>query len=214
MRRLLAIACSLWLGGCGDRLVDEAFLGDAAIRFHGVLTAPVARPGDATVGAIWLGFSGLSQPSSGVETRTLPISAIEFPSNFTCDLLDTPPGTGYYQTARGVIIPSSLRIARLFVFDDADRDGRFALDGKGLLVPPDRLLARSMRHALIFVSAAPADPQSYDGRGMILTNWEQALPGYHLVALDPAVASPDLSGTVVGNETPVAFELPLSEVNF
>jgi len=28
------------------------------------------------------------------------------------------------------------------------------------------------------------------------------------------VASPDLSGTVVGNETPVAFELPLSEVNF
>ena len=214
MRRLLGIACALGLGGCGDRLVDGAFLGDAAIRFHGVLTAPVARPGEATVGAVWLGFSALSQRSSGIETRTLPISELKFPSNFTCDLLDTPPGTGYYQTARGVIIPSSLRIARLFVFDDADRDGRFALDASGLLVAPGRLLARSTRHGLIFVSAAPASPESYDGSGMILTNWEQALPGYHLIALDPAVASPDLSGAVVGNDTPVEFELPRSEVNF
>lgn len=166
------------------------------------------------MGAVWLGFSALSRRGSGIETRTLPISELAFPSNFICDLLDTPPGTGYYQTARGVIIPSSLRIARLFVFDDADQDGRFALDENGLLVPPDRLLARSVRHALIFVSTTLAEPQSYDGSGMILTNWEQALPGYHLVALDPDVVSPNLSGTVVGNDTPVEFSLPQSEVNF
>lgn len=214
MRHLIGLALVLGLGGCGDRLVDGSFLGDAAIRLHGSFAATVPTPRSPAVGAVWLGFSALFNRRSGVETRTLPISAIEFPAAFTCDLLGAPPNTGYYQTARGDIIPSSIRIARLLVFDDVDQNGGFALDDGGRVLPPDQLLSRSESHALLFVTQEAADPHSLDGRDMILNNWTEAFPGYHIIALDPSVASPNLAGRVVGNDTKVVFTPPVSEVNF
>lgn len=214
MRPLIGLALALGLGGCGDRLVDGGFLGDAAIRLHGTFAANVPTPRHPAVGAVWLGFSALFNRRSGIETRTLPISAIEFPSAFTCDLLGAPPNTGYYQTAAGEIIPSSIRIARLLVFDDVDQDGGFTLDEEGRMRPPDQLLSQSQSHALLFVTREAEDPQSLDGRNLILNNWTEAFPGYHIIALDPSVVSPSLAGRVVGNDTKVVFTPPVSEVNF
>lgn len=214
MRHLIGLTLALALSGCGDRLVDGGFLGDAAIVLHGSITATAATPRSPAVGAVWLGFSALFNRRSGIETRTLPISAIEFPAAFTCDLLGAPPNTGYYQTARGDIIPSSIRIARLLVFDDVDHNGGFALDDGGRVLPPDQLLSRSESHALLFVTQEAADPHSLDGRDMILNNWTEAFAGYHIIALDPSVASPNLAGRVVGNDTKVVFTPPVSEVNF
>ena len=71
---------------------------------------------------------------------------------------------------------------------------------------PDRLLARAEEHVLLYVQSVPANPSGLDGTGSILTNWEAASPGYHLVATDPAVVPPGVSGQVVDNDTRVIFE--------
>ncbi len=214
MRHFIGLAILLGLGGCGDRLVDGSFLGDAAIQLHGSFAATVPTPRSPAVGAVWLGFSALFNRRLGVETQTLPISALSFPSAFTCDLLGAPPSTGYYQTVRGEIIPSSIRIARLLVFDDVDQDGSFALDDDGRMRAPDELLSQSQSHALLFVTQAAAEPQALDGRDLILNNWTEAFAGYHIIELDPRVGPPDLAGRVVGNDTKVVFTPPSSEINF
>ena len=194
--------------GCGDHLVDGAFLGDSTIRLRGELGAHVPDPHAPVVGALWLGYEGLSAPTEGVETTALPITALRFPASFTCEILDPPPSSGSYQLSTGAIVPAAIRLARLVIFDDRDGDGAFRLDATGAVAPPDRLLAQAEEHVLLFVQHGPVDPVALDAQGAILTNWEEAFPGYHVVALDPTVAPPGLLGHVVDNATPVTFVPP------
>ena len=194
--------------GCGDRLVDGAFLGDSTIRLRGELASHVPDPRAPLVGAMWLGYSGLFDPSQGLETTALPITSVRFPAAFNCEILDPPPSSGNYQLGTGVIVTASIRIARLIIVDDRDGDGGFTVDPTGAVTPPDRLLSRAEEQVLMFVQHAPADPAALDATGAILTNWEAAFPGYHVVALDPAVAPPGLSGHIVDNATSVIFVPP------
>jgi len=194
--------------GCSDRLVDGAFLGDSTIRLHGELGAHLPDPYAPVVGAIWLGYAGLSEPTEGVETTALPITALRFPGTFICDVLDPPPSSGRYQLPTGGIVPAAIRIARLVIFDDRDGDVAFQLDATGAVMPPDRLLAQAEEQLLLFVQHGPLDPGALDAAGAILTNWEEAFPGYHVVTIDPAVAPPSLLGQVVDNATAVTFVPP------
>jgi hypothetical protein len=202
---VLASLSAATAAGCGDRLVDGDFVGDATLRLRGVIGSPLVNPAHAMVGAAWLGYAGFIEPTAGIETTALPITSIQFPPNFECDVLDAPPSVGRYAAAGGGIIPASMRLARLLLFDDADTDGRFALDAEARVVAPDQLLAASTDFALLFVAQAPADPVAFDGAGALLTNWEAAGSGYHVVALDPTAPKPALSGQVVANDTRVIF---------
>lgn len=211
-RRTAGTCTLVWLmitgAGCDDRLVDGRFLGDSTIRLRGELAGHVADSRAPLVGAFWLGYSGLSDPTAGIETTALPITAIGFSASFTCEILDPPPSSGRYQLVDGRILPAEIRIARLIVVDDLNGDGRFDLDASGTVTAPDRLLARAEEQVLLFVQHAPHDPVQLDRSGSILTNWEEASPGYHVVVTDPAVAPPNLSGRVVDNSTRVVFEPP------
>ena len=201
------------VAGCGDRLVDGGFLGDATLRVHGELYALIGQPQDAMVGAIWLGYSALSDRSQGIETTVFPITSIQFPSSFSCDILDPPPSAGRYLAADGHVIPAFFRIARVILFDDIDGDGRVALDPEGKVLLPDKLLARSEDQDILFVEQAPAAPADLDGSRSILDNWQDASPGFHVVQVDRSVPSPDLAGRVVANDTPIVFETPVSPVS-
>jgi hypothetical protein len=216
MRRTgLALCAALLAAGCGDRLVDGAYYGDATLRIHGVINSALGDPAHAFVGAAWLGYSGLNEPASGVETTVLPITAVQFPTNFECDVLDAPPSAGRYAAHGGGIIPAVIRVARLVLFSDVDQDGRFALDADAHVVAPDQLLATSTGFALLFVQQPPADPAALDAHGgVLLTNWEAADVNYHLVALDPATAAPDLSGRIVANDARVFFTAPVAGAAF
>lgn len=213
-RCVSALAGLLLLGGCGDRLVNGSFLGDAALQVHGFLAGTPQAAARPLAGAIWLGYSALYNRSLGIETRTLPLSATQFPAAFVCDVLEAPPSTGQYQTASSFLIPSFLRVARLILFDDLDGDGRFTIDEAGQLLPPDRLLGRSDSHVLLFISQPPEDPESLNGKDAILANWQDAFRGYHIVELNPNVVAPNLSGQVVDKTTSVRFSISDSAKNF
>jgi hypothetical protein len=205
LRRTALLLAGLVAAGCGNRLVDGSYLGDATIRLHGVLGAPVGQPERARAGVVWLGYEALRQPTHGLETMLLPISATEFPSSFVCDALEAPPSVGRYVTAAGSYIPSFFRVGRLVLFDDVDGDGSFALDSEARVVAPDRLLAASQRHLLLYVDERPANPAALDGADALLSDWSDTVIGYQLVELDDTVALPDLSGHVVDRTTPIVF---------
>jgi hypothetical protein len=210
----LGLFVLLFAAGCGDRLVDDGFFGDATLRLRGIIGSALGNPSHALVGAAWLGYSGLTEPTAGIETTALPITSIQFPPNFECDVLDPPPSAGRYTAHDGGIIPASIRLARLVLFDDLDADGRFALDAEARVVAPDQLLATSVDFALLFVQQPPDDPGAIAGTGALLTNWEAATPGYHVVALDPTVTKPDLSGQVLASTARVIFIAPASGAAF
>ena len=199
------------LAGCNQALVDGDFVGNASIRLQGTVGVPVGDPAHAMVGALWLGYSAVFNPTSGIETTTLPVTSVHFPPSFVCDVLGPPPSSGHYVTRDSRIIPSSLRFARLILFDDQDTDGRFDVDGGGHLVPPDRLLARAAGNLLLFVERSASDPAALDGADTLLTNWEAATAGYHIVELDPSVAPPDFSGHVVATNTSIVFVPPSTD---
>jgi hypothetical protein len=200
--------------GCGDRLVEGGYFGDATLRLHGIIAGSVGNPAHGMVGAAWLGYSGLIDPTAGVETTALPITSIQFPPNFECDVLDPPSSTGRYAAHQGGVIPASIRLARLVLFDDVDADGRYALDPDAHVLPPDELLATSTDFALLFVERPPDDPGAADGPDSLIDNWEAATPGYHVVALDPMVPKPDLAGHVVSNDSLVIFTTPIAGAAF
>jgi hypothetical protein len=200
--------------GCGDRLVGGGYYGDATLRLHGVISSALGDPSHAQVGAAWLGYSGLVDPTAGIDTTVLPITSIQSPTNFECDVLDAPPSAGRYAAYGGGIIPASIRLARLMLFDDVDNDGRFALDAALHIVSPDQLLAVSDGYALLFVEQPPVDPSALDGADTLLTNWEAVDANYNVVALDPAIPGPDLSGKVVDNETRIRFNAPTTGAAF
>lgn len=200
--------------GCGDRLVDGAFYGDATLRIHGVISSATGNPSHAQVGAAWLGYGGLVDPTSGVDTAVLPITSTHFPTSFECAVLHAPPSAGRYAAHDGGIIPAMIRIARLVLIDDVDEDGRFSIDIGAQIAPPDRLLATSERQALLFVQEPPTDPGALDGADALLTNWEAADVNYHIVELDPTIPAPNLSGRVVSNDTNVSFTAPSPDAAF
>jgi hypothetical protein len=204
----------LLAAGCGDRLVEGGYYGDATLRLHGVIGSALGDPSHAQVGAAWLGYSGLVDPTSGIDTAVLPITSVQFPTNFECDVLHAPPSAGRYAAHGGGIIPASIRLARLLLIDDVDQDGRFTLDDAAHVVPPDQLLATSDDHALLFVQQPPDHPAALDGADALLTNWEAADANYHVVELDTTVAKPDLSGRVVANDTHVFFTAPVAGAAF
>lgn len=180
-------------------------MGPSTLRLHGVMTAAVGQPAAPAVGAAWLGYSAFVQPTPSLETSTLPISALQFPPEFSFDVLAAPRSTGQYAWAGQELTPV-MRVARLVVFDDVDRDGRFRLDGDGALAGPDRLLARSERSLLLFVHRSPDDPLPLDG--VFLHDWEDARPEYNLVEVDPDAAPPGLLARVVSRDTRVIFAAP------
>ena len=115
--------------GCGDPLVDDHFLGDATIRLQGVLQGSVPVTAHPTVAVLWLGYSALADRALvGVESTVLPISRVEFPPRFSCDLLSPPPGAGAYALPSGLIVPAFVRLGLLVIFDDADQDGLTSAD--------------------------------------------------------------------------------------
>ncbi|MEP6654216.1 MAG: hypothetical protein ABJA82_12705 [Myxococcales bacterium] len=193
--------------GCGDRLVSGSFAGDATVRIHATaqLAVAVAVAGRPRVAALWLGYGAAAHPLEGIETTVLPVSSVGFPPSFTFDVLTAPPSAGNYATRDGRIIPAEVRFARFALFDDLDADDTLALDDTGAVVPPDRLLARTAQHLLLFVAQPASQPAALDGADALLTNWEDAGPGYHVVELDPAVTPPDFAGHVVPPETFVRF---------
>jgi hypothetical protein len=205
--RVLLLA-TLVNAGCGQRIVDGEFLGDATIRLNGLMQTYVGQPSHAVVGALWLGYGALLDRARGLEPAVLPISSYRFPPAFTCDVLDAPPSVGQYVTADDRVVPATMRLGRLLVLDDVDGDGRFALDDSGQLLPPDRLLAVAAHHALLFVDQVPDDRNALDGQ--ILLNWEAVDHGYYVVELAATVAAPDLSARVVDAHAEVLFTTPTS----
>jgi hypothetical protein len=195
--------------GCGDTLVGGDYLGDGTMRLHGIIAVSVDVPARPMVGAVWLGYSALVDPAAEPEPAAYPITSIGF-ANFEASVWRRPPSVGRYLLADGSILPATIRIARLVVFDDVDRDGRFAVTGnEDELAAPDRLLARSNDSALLFVRDAPVDADALNAAGVIVTNWNEASPGYHLVRLDNPPAAPALPGHIVTNEAPAIFVAPL-----
>jgi hypothetical protein len=201
--RRAAIALSACvLAGCGDPLADGSYLGDATIRVHAVMQTDLPDAQHAAVAVLWLGYSALAEKTlAGVESSVLPITSIDFPPRFTCDLLSPPPSAGAYLAPGGQIVPAFVRIGVLIVFDDTDQDGHVAIGDDGQLLAPDRLLAQSRSHALLYVARAPEDAQALDAQGAILSNWEMASAHYNLVAID----SSPLSGHVVEPDSTVVF---------
>ena len=193
------------LAGCGDRLVDGGFAGDATVHVHATAQLTVAAAQRPRVAALWLGYGAASSPLEGIETTVLPVSAVGFPPSFTFDVLTAPPSAGRYATHDGRIIPALVRFARFVLFDDLDGDDALALDEAGGVVPPDQLLARTTQQMLLFVSQAAAEPATLDGADALLTDWEDAGPGYHVVELDHSVAAPDFAGHVAALDTFVVF---------
>lgn len=212
--RVLAPTFLLWgllLGGsgCGQRLQGGDFAGDATVRLQGTVGAPVGDAARAQVGALWLGYAAAVDPQSGIETTTLPVTSIHFPPTFIFDVLGPPTSFGHYATHAGRIIPANLRIARLILFDDQDGDGQLAIGADGDIAPPDRLLARADADLLLFVDTPPADPAALDGADALISNWEDASRGYHLLALDSSVAPPDFRGRVIdAGATSIVFVPP------
>jgi len=204
----IAVSCVLMLAGaagCGDRLVSGGFAGDATVRIHATAQLDVAVAQRPRVAALWLGYDAALNPLQSIETTVLPVSSVAFPPSFTFDLLRAPPSAGNYATHDGRIIPAEVRFARFALFDDRDEDDALTLDDTGALASPDRLLARTAQHLLLFVAKPAAQPAALDSAGSLLTNWEDAGPGYHVVELDPGVAPPDFVGHVVTPETFVVF---------
>jgi hypothetical protein len=202
--------CGLLLG-CGDPLADGGFLGDATIRVHGVVQGPLPNPAHAAVAALWLGYGALAERALvGIEDTVLPITRLDFPPGFTCDLLAPPPGAGAYAMPDGLILPAFVRLGLLVVFDDVDGDGRLVIDAEGRPLGSDRILAQSRSHALLFVAQAPRDPLALDGQNAILSDWEAAGAHYNLIAID----APPLSGHVVAPATPVVFTPAGASVSF
>jgi hypothetical protein len=193
------------LGGCGDRLVDGRYKGQATLQIHGEMTVPGGRPSAPAGGAIWLGYSALVEATPALETTVLPVSDVEFPPDFVCDVLSPPLSTGRYAWP-GQIIPAFIRVARLIVVDDVNQDGRFKIDVAGGVQPPDRLLAAAADAVLLFVDRLPDDPSLLDGA--FLDNWEDAVLGYNLVELDPGTPPPSLTGRIVPSDTRVVFGQP------
>ena len=200
----------IWVGlallaGCGQSLAGGDIEGDATVRLQGTVGLPVGDAAHPTVGALWLGYSAAIDPTNGIETTTLPVTSVHFPPSFSFDLLGPPPSTGYYAAADGRIIPSAMRIARLVLFDDQDANGLFAVDDAGQVAAPDRLLAVANGQMVLFIESPPDDAASLDGADMLLSNWEAASRGYHLLVLDTSVAPPDFSGRVVPTDMAVVF---------
>ena len=169
------------------------------------MTAPVGQPSDPAGGAVWLGYSALVDAATPThETSVLPVSDIEL-ADFVCDVLARPLSTGVYDWP-GQSIAAFIRIARLIVLDDVNQDGKFDVDDDGGMKAPDRLLATSASHLLLFVDRLPDDPSLLDG--VFLHNWESAVLGYNLIQLDPGASSPSLMGNVVPSDTLVLFGAP------
>jgi len=81
----------------------------------------------------------------------------------------------------------------------------FAVDDAGQVAAPDRLLAVANGQMVLFIESPPDDAASLDGADMLLSNWEAASRGYHLLVLDTSVAPPDFSGRVVPTDMAVVF---------
>lgn len=201
----LAVALACAGVGCGDRLAGGDFWGDATIRLHATVTAAKGDPARARVGALWLGYDTIDDPAGGIETTTLPVSAVEFPPSFVCDVVGPPPSAGAYITADHHIVPASIRLARLIVFDDGDADGACALDREGKLAGADVLLARAASHLLLFVERPPDDPVALQEARALLTNWEVATPGYHLLEVEPGALPGEFLWRVVRSDTLIPF---------
>jgi len=191
--------------GCGDRLVDGAFSGDATVRLHATAQFAVGAAQRPRVAALWLGYGAAADSWQGVETTVLPVSSVGFPPSFTFDVLTAPPGAGRYATRDARIVPAVVRFARFVLFDDLDGDDALALDGAGAVTSPDLLLARTAQHLLLFVDQPAENPTALDGADTLLTDWEDAGPGYHVIELDPAVPPPDFSGHVTSPDTFLVF---------
>jgi len=190
------------LAGCGDPLADGSYLGDATIRVHAVVQGTVPDAQNGAVAVLWLGYSALAENTvAGADSSVLPITSLGFPPRFTCDLLSPPPGAGAYLAHDGRIVPAFVRLGLLIVFDDVDGNGRVAVGDDGQLLGPDRLLARSASHALLYVASPPDDPRALDAQGAILGDWEAASAHYNLVALD----SSPLYGHIVDAGSTVVF---------
>jgi hypothetical protein len=208
----MLLAVALAGSGCGDTLADGEYLGDGTMRLHGIIAVSVGMPARPMIGAVWLGYSALADASAAAEAAAYPITSIGL-AEFEASVWSRPPSVGRYLLAGGSILPATIRIARLIVFDDADHDGRFTLagtgDGAADVAAPDRLLARSDDSALLFVQDPPADPAALNAAGLIVTNWGEASSGYHLVHLDGPAGAPAFPGHIVSNETPAVFVAPL-----
>jgi hypothetical protein len=139
----------------------------------------------------------------------MPIAGVTFPASLSIDVVGAPPDVGRYITADdSLVIPATMRLARLSIVDDVNRDGAFAVDAAGTIVPPDRLIALAGLQALLFVETPPSDARALDAAHAFLPNWELAGRGYHLVQLDGSATMPDSSAHVVAPTTRLVFTAP------
>jgi hypothetical protein len=190
------------VAGCGQRIVDGQFLGDAAIRLSGQVH-DVGQPSNPYVGALWLGYD-LASPLTGLDTAVLPIASTQV-GRVDFEILGAPPSAGQYLDGAGAIVPATMRIGRLIIFDDGDHDRTFTLDAAGNLTPPDCLLAMANAQALLYVAVPPSDPGALDAAHLFLGNWEVADVGYHLISLDGPATMPLATAQVIDSRWPVGF---------
>lgn len=204
--RNLCLAALVAAGGCGDRLVDGRYLGDAALRLRATLPTVSANVERPLVGVVWLGYEALIR-RSGASISAARVSPA-LPPYFTFDVIGEPPSVGVYLDSDGTPIDADLRLARLIFVDDADGDATFVLDENLAVRAPDRLVAEAERHLLLYFARRELGGEPVG----LLDDWSAVRVGANLIERDPAVASPALRARVVDDATTVVFDLPSGAV--
>ncbi len=191
----------IFLAGCG-RLVDGSYLGDATLTLHGVFRGVPTAIDHPLVVIKWLGFDALIDAAAPSDLSFLPLSVLQFPATFDADLLTAPPESGVYLASDHHPIGATLRIGQFFFGDDKDGDGAITLLLDNTAVAPDVVVGSAAHEVVLFVDQGPQDVAPLNRASELLSNWQGASHGYHVVELDSF--SP-LHGAVVDNHQTITF---------
>lgn len=147
MRPLHAALVLLFLGACGDPVVDGSFLGEPLAVLRGRTvgdagTSAIARP---YVGILWINFGS---DEVRVIQSMAPIEGGPLSRDFTLTVWDAPPPGAINVHCDGTRFGMGLALA----VDDLDGDGAVSIDlDTGALAPPDLVFGIAPRHVIVYV---------------------------------------------------------------
>lgn len=156
------------LAGCGDGLVDEAYLGTPLFDLRGAVVADeAAAPEDPRLSLFWIGYDSRTQERQVVEQRTTIDAAF---ARFDLAVFDVPPPEALTFEGAG--------IALIVVYADGNDNDALNSYVSAPEAGPDTILGASRTHLVVYAS----EPIEDGGRaGNILGPLE---PGYHLFESD------------------------------
>lgn len=156
------------LGGCGDPIVGDDYLGTPVFALQGaVVQAAPAPVTDPRLSLFWIGFDSRTHDRSVVEQRTTLDAAF---ARFELAVFDAPPPEALAFDGAG--------IALLVVYADGNDNGALNADLRSSDTGPDTILGASPTHLVVYVK----DRLTSTGRAVdILGDLE---PGYHLFETD------------------------------